>query len=70
MTLIQCTVPTFNSCTKCSGSPGILHDRTPDCHTFSRYGCIDDIITERSFDSQTTWTIVLGFTIDMSSLGV
>ena len=25
-----CTVPTFNSCTKCVGGPGILHDRTPD----------------------------------------
>ena len=26
------TVPTFNSCTKCAGSPGIIHDRTPDCN--------------------------------------
>ena len=24
-----CTVPTFNSCTKCMGGPGIIHDRTP-----------------------------------------
>ena len=26
------TVPVFNSCTKCPGSPGIIHDRTPDDH--------------------------------------
>ena len=25
------TLPTFNSCTKCAGYPGIIHDRTPDC---------------------------------------
>ena len=26
------TAPTFNSCTKCMGNPGIIQDRTPDCH--------------------------------------
>ena len=26
------TVPIFNSCTKWVDSPGIIHDRTPDCH--------------------------------------
>ena len=26
--LYASTVPTFNSCTKCMGSPGIIHDRT------------------------------------------
>ena len=26
------TVPTFNSCTKCVGSPRIIHDCTSDCH--------------------------------------
>ena len=26
------TMPTFNSCTKCAGSPGIIHDRTSYCH--------------------------------------
>ena len=25
------TVPNFNSCTKCVGSPGRIHDRTPEC---------------------------------------
>ena len=25
-------VPTFISCTECVGSPGIMNDRTPDCH--------------------------------------
>ena len=29
------TVPTFNSCTKFAGSPGIIHDRTPGCHPVS-----------------------------------
>ena len=32
---ISLTVPTFNSCTKCVGSPGIIHDRTPDYHPVS-----------------------------------
>ena len=26
------TVPTYDSCTKCVGSPGIIHDHTPVCH--------------------------------------
>ena len=26
------TEPTFNSSTKCMGSPVIINDRTPDCH--------------------------------------
>ena len=26
------TVPTFISSTKCVGSPGLIHDRTPGCH--------------------------------------
>ena len=29
------TMPTLNSCTKCVGSPGIIHDWTPDCHRLS-----------------------------------
>ena len=28
---VDSTVPTFNSCTNCLGSPGIIHDHTPDC---------------------------------------
>ena len=31
---IAATVPKFSSCTKYVGSPGRIHDRTPDCHTF------------------------------------
>ena len=27
-----CTVPTFNSCTKCVGIPGIKNDSMPDCY--------------------------------------
>ena len=29
---VHCTVLTLNSCTKCVGSPGMIPDRTPDCH--------------------------------------
>ena len=29
------TVPTLNSCTKCVGSLGRIHDRTPDCPPIS-----------------------------------
>ena len=29
------TVRTFNSCTKCVDSPGIMHDRMPDCNPVS-----------------------------------
>ena len=37
-------MPTFNSRTKCVGSPGIIHDRTTDCQPGHR--CIDDLITD------------------------
>ena len=30
------TVPTFNSCTKCMGCPGITHNHMPNCHQVSR----------------------------------
>ena len=29
------TVHTFNSCTKCVGNLGMIHNRTPDCHPVS-----------------------------------
>ena len=45
-------MPTFDSCTKCVGSPGIINARTLDC-----FQSIDDLATERSFDSQATWVI-------------
>ena len=32
---LNTTVLTFNSCTKCVGSPDIIHDRTPDCYPVS-----------------------------------
>ena len=52
-------MPTFNSFTECVG---IMHDLTPDCHPFPGHGCVDDLITVRSFDLQATWVIdVLGF---------
>ena len=30
--VMQSTMPTFNSCTKCAGSPGMIHGRTPNWH--------------------------------------
>ena len=46
---------TFNCCTKCLRSPGIIHDRWADCQA-SSLG-LDDLTTERSFESQATWVI-------------
>ena len=31
---LRATVPTFNSCSKCTGSMVIIHDCMPDCHSF------------------------------------
>ena len=54
------TVPTSNSCTKCMGSPGMIHDRTPDCHPkFPEHGCMDDFTTESSVGVQATWVIIV-----------
>ena len=65
------TVPTFNSCTKCVGSAGKIHDHTPDCQPVSWVGMHDDLATERRFDSQATWVIdMLGLFFDMQSMGV
>ena len=51
-------VLTFNSCTKCVGSPDRMHNRTPDFHpVFRVQGCMDTLITERSIDLQATWAI-------------
>ena len=64
------TVPTFNSCTKYAGSQGIVHDRIPDCHHFPGYGCMDDLTTERSFDSQASCVInVFGLFFDILPMG-
>ena len=32
------TVPTFDSCIKCLGKPGIIHNRMPHCHPCSFLG--------------------------------
>ena len=61
----------FNSCTKCVGSLGIINDLTPDCHPIFGHGCMDDVTTERSFDSLATCVIdVLCLFFDMFSVGV
>ena len=53
------------------GSPGIIHDRTPDCHPVFGHRYLDDLTPGGSFDSHTTWVIdVLGLFFDMLSMGV
>ena len=58
------TVPASNPCTKFVGSPGMIHDRTPDCHPVSwawMQPHSPELTTERSVDSSSTWvTDVLG----------
>ena len=52
-----CTVPVFNSCTKCLG---LIHDRSTDFRHNWKY-----------FDSQDTWVVdVLGLSFDMLSMCV
>ena len=51
------TVSTFNFCTKCVGSPCRQHGTSPIAIQFPGNGCMDDLTTERSFESQATWTI-------------
>ena len=64
------TEPTFNSCTKYVGSPGIIHNRMPDCHPFSlAWMHIYDLTIECSFDSQAIGAIdVLALFIDILSI--
>ena len=68
----QSTMQTFNSCTKCVGSPGITHDRTPRLPRNSLG--MDAWMTHKTegiFDSQTTWvTDVLGIFFAMLSMRV
>ena len=63
------TVPTFDSCTECLGSPCLIHDRTPDCHPVTWAWYMDDLTTERSFALQPTRIIdVLGLFLDNGCL--
>ena len=50
-------VPTFNSCTKCVGIPGIKKPINPVPTQFPGYGCMDSFTAGRGFDSQATWAI-------------
>ena len=55
------TVPTFNSCTECVGSPGMIHDCRLDFTQCPGHKYMVDLTTERNFDSQATCVIdVLG----------
>ena len=58
-------VPVCNSCIKCAGSPGIIHDCTPDYHPVSRGRMspqVPDLTNEPNFASQATLDIdVLSF---------
>ena len=49
--MLQSTVPTFNSCNKCVGSPGIIHDCSPDYHPVSYAWVHGDLTTERIYVS-------------------
>ena len=73
--VVHRTVPSFNSCTKCACSPGVIHDRTPDNATqFLWHGCMDVTSKYKSilivFDSQATTLIdVLVLFFDLLSIG-
>ena len=52
----------FISCFQCVGSPGIIQDRTLDCHILVvlwawKRSQVSDLTPERGFDSQSTWVI-------------
>ena len=51
-----CKVPTFSYCTKCVDSLVIIHDRT-SVTQFPGHGCMDDLKTGGSFESQAAWVI-------------
>ena len=53
--MFVCTVPTYNSCNECVGTPGIIHDCKRGCNTVFRYEFTNDLTIECSFDSQATW---------------
>ena len=69
---VLATVPTFDSCTKCVGSPGIKHTTAcPIAIQFLGHGCMDDLTTERKVDLQAQWVIyLLGLFFDLLSMGV
>ena len=54
------------------GQPmGRIHGHTPFATQFPGHGCIYDLTTELSFDSQATWVIdVFGFLFDMIFISV
>ena len=60
--LYTCTVPIFNSCTKCFGSPATIHNRTPHNATqFTGHRCMHDLTTKVALIHKATWVIdVLG----------
>ena len=59
--LMADTVPTFNLCAKCVGSPAKYATVCLIATQFAGHGCTDDLTTERSLDSQATRFIaVLG----------
>ena len=51
------TVPASNSCTKCVGIPSIYTITRTIAIQFPGHVCMNDLTTERSFDSQATWVI-------------
>ena len=65
------TVTASNFCTRCRGSPDIPYTPArPIATAFPGHGCMDDLTTERSFDSPATWAIdwLGSFHFDMLSM--
>ena len=53
-------MPAFNSCTKCTGSSVVIHDRVPYSHQISRSWMrpqVPALTTQCSFDLQAMWVI-------------
>ena len=63
----------YNSRTKCSVSPGIIHDHTPNCHSVCWVWMrpqVPGLTIERSLDSQVTCVIDILFFLTMLSMGI
>ena len=68
---LKITVPTFNSCTKCLGSPGTTQNRTPDCQPTPG---IDAWMTSQlnvALNCKLSWSLMsLDYLFEKLSMGV
>ena len=65
--VVHGTVLTFNSCTKCLGSLGMICG--PIATQFPGHRCVDDLTTERSFDLRGSF-MCLAYLFDILTMGV